>query len=354
MLNIFFNIIAVKIITDIKSFNHKKRKNMFTKTTQFAKTTFHGLNPIKKTLASLALISSVTYCIIPIITPVLGQTYYLLSMQANDKLVHERAQFLFNTKYSSNARYKSIQTDDVSWIKDKMTQTTDYQTFAGLAGSKGIGKTTAIKTAAHGLPGVIILERTAPGTTEEEIVRRACQKINGLPTNDTKRAKSIIEAYKSISGGQAPILIIPATRRLVHEHPAKLSDAGQTLSEDYKLNVLIDAEENAMPVKAELTLREDIREMEPMTDDMIRQLPQFKELFEYLNEKKNDQVVLAVCNGCPALVGVLNAKLTECAASERDTKVIKFVEQELTKTFISLDNLKRLYPNISQVCKRYM
>jgi NAD(P)-dependent dehydrogenase (short-subunit alcohol dehydrogenase family) len=181
----------------------------------------------------------------------------------------------------------------VNWIKGMLTQkkaAASYQKCSVLIGSKGIGKTTAVKTAANGLQGVIIIPSVSPGTTEKDIVEQVCEEINGSFVNNHKEsAKSIIEAYTTISGGQAPILIIQASMRDDEEQPAALTASGRTLTEDFKLNVLIDAAENAMPNK--LTLREHIREMTPMTDEMIRQLPQFTQLFEYLNAKKNDQFI---------------------------------------------------------------
>jgi hypothetical protein len=191
------------------------------------------------------------------------------------------------------------------------------------------------------------------GTGQNEIINRVCIEINGKLGEDEKRAKSIIEAYKSISGGQAPILIIPAGMRYINDKPAALTDSGRILTEEYKLNVIIDACENAM--SDQLTLREDILYMKPMTDELMRKLPQFEKLFHRLNETQNDQVVLAVSNGCPALLRDLNSKLNYCVATDRDSvirEVVKFVNAQLAKASGGIYSLIESCPKISEVCER--
>jgi hypothetical protein len=177
----------------------------------------------------------------------------------------------------------------------------DYETkqvdgnFAVLVGPGGVGKTTAVETAANGLPGVILINDVAPGTSKSEILRRVCENINGTSLGDKEeRSIKIVQVYKTISGGQVPAVIISADQRLFGERPAALTASARTLSYTYGLNVFIDTSENALP--SDLSFREEIREMKPMEDEMMRELPQFKELFEYLNESKNDRVVLAVVN----------------------------------------------------------
>jgi hypothetical protein len=317
-------------------------------------TAFQLAKTITKSIIGLS-VTGVGCFVVPMIPFAKNFSSHYLSRTLSDKeLDRQRAQLLFDIQYTSDAQYTSIRTDDVNWIKGEMMKKRalgDEKTFTVVVGPKGVGKTSAVKTAVDGLPGVIFISNIPPDTSQDEIIKRVCAKINvhGQLEDTEERALSIIEAYKTISGGQTPILIIPASPRLIDEKPAKLSDAGRVLTKTFKLNVLIDASENAMPSALEVTPREEILEMKPMTDEIMRKLPQFEQLFEYLNETKNDQVVLAVCNGSPAFLRVLNGKLNECGASEKDTEVIKFVEKELIKANLSINALEKLYPKITEV-----
>ena len=50
-------------------------------------------------------------------------------------------------------------------------------------------------------------------------------------------------------------------------------------------------------------------ELEPMSSDMMRQLPEFKDLFKLLKSQGNEEVVLAVCGGVPLILKQLNNKI---------------------------------------------
>jgi hypothetical protein len=237
----------------------------------------------------------------------------------------------------------------VYWIKEQMTRIKAHreQGFAVVVGPRGVGMTTAVETAAEGLPGVITLLNIQPGTNKDVIMNMVFEQINGplwnIKDKDVQkenRALEIIEAFKKISGGQAPILIITAEEQHPSDDHAALTASGRTLSEHFYLNVVIDAAENALPSK--LTGRERILEMKPMTDSMMRQLPQFKKLLDYLVSTGNDKIVLVVCGGCPLLLSKLKGKVK----GEDKTKT----EDEQAVRYFVYDELREAHLKIALLC----
>jgi energy-coupling factor transporter ATP-binding protein EcfA2 len=268
-----------------------------------------------------------------------------------DKRIQQRAQLLFNKKYISDSPYKSIRYEDVNDIKHTMTRnkTFDHKWFTVVIGPTGIGKTTVVKTAADGLPGVIIIQ-IEPDPSMDKIVASVYSEIIGTPENNKELAKYIIKAFKTLSGGPVPCVIIQVDAK---EEPDHLIDTARFLTEELNLNVVIDASyadtvKDWYDIHYSLT-RCYIVVIQPMTDEMMRVLPQFTELFKYLDDMTYDQMVLDLCNGNPGLLGYLNAKFEKCAAKDKGAVVRHFVEKVLTEKSASIKALIELSDRLCEV-----
>ena len=142
-----------------------------------------------------------------------------------------------------------------------------------------------------------------PGTDQDQIVDMVCVKIlkrEGSSFLNEDFMKSVIELYR-MRTGQVPIIVIEASQRSLNKSPAYLTSAARKLVDNFGLNVLIDCSENELPNEMK-TGREVMIRLEPITDDMMRQLPEFKELDDLLNKKDNLDVLLAICGGVPLLL----------------------------------------------------
>jgi hypothetical protein len=282
-------------------------------------------------------------------------TYYLLNrlnMKSPDAMVDlHRAKLLFNDKFNRSER-TSVRTDDVNWIKKQLTRKieSDNEFFTVVLGPKRVGQTFAVRTAANGLPGVIEISDVESGTSKDEILRRVFRKINDnskTPDINGERARNVIESYKVVSGGQVPIVIIN-TMELYDKQPAGLTAAALTLTKQFNLNVLIDARENS--VDNTFTGHENILEVKPMTDGMMRELHQFKKLLDYLVKTGNDKIVLAVCSGSPLLLGTLYSKFDEAAEDKKDIVIRNFVGLNLGIASSHIRATRKYIPHMSEVC----
>jgi hypothetical protein len=136
---------------------------------------------------------------------------------------------------------------------------------------------------------------------------KVCFKITNRPGSfdaNSEFIKEVVEKYRSLTN-KVPIIIIQATQRPLNEKPAELTAAARILVDDFGLNVLIDCSENAFPDNPR-TGREFMIDLEPMSWDMMRQLPEFQDLLKFLKTQGNEEVVLAICGGVPLLLKELN------------------------------------------------
>ena len=144
----------------------------------------------------------------------------------------------------------------------------------------------------------------------DKILDKVGHKITnrkGSYIENKKFMKEIIDLYRYRTG-KDPVIIIKAGELLENQEPAQLSTAARVLVDEFGLNVLIDCGENAFPEELR-THRELMIELEPMNSDMMRQLPEFKDLFKLLKSQGNEEVVLAICGGVPLILKQLNNKI---------------------------------------------
>ena len=145
------------------------------------------------------------------------------------------------------------------------------------------------------------------GRTQDEIMNMVCSKITnrkGSFIENKEFMKEVVDKYR-LRTGKVPVIIIEASQRPLNKKPANLTTAARKLSEDFPLNVFIACQENAYPNNLRIG-REFMIQLEPMSWDMMRQLPEFKDLLKFLKTQGNEEVVLAVCGGAPHLLNNLN------------------------------------------------
>jgi len=261
----------------------------------------------------------------------------------------EQAERLFK-KVNNSAQ--SIRADDVDWIKRHLSRKIepDNQFFGVVSGPRGIGKTYAILTALNGFPGVIKILDVRHGTDKDVILSRVFNKICGEDNASEDKTRKIIEAYRE-KYNKRLIVVIPADEREIDAQPALLTQAARNLVERFKVEVLIDAGENALTW---LTERESILYMEPMTDEMMCQIKEYEPLLDYLKSKGNKEVVLAACAGRPLLLNNLAHLMNKCSNEEDKEKAVrKFVENQLAEAHNSIMALSVLGAPMKKVIILY-
>lgn len=209
-------------------------------------------------------------------------------------------------------KIESIRLDDVEWIKSRFDREPSNFGFGVVEGPSGIGKSVAISTAARDFKGVLEVGPIFPRNSLDDILDGVCREITGRPGpffKNKKFMKKVVDKYIEINK-RSPIIILKASEREINEPSrCRLSQAGRFLSTEFSLNVLIDCQENAILYREDHY--ETVLEMEPMSNEMMRKLPEFQSLFELLKSQGNEEVVLAVCGGVPVLLEHLRSDISQ-------------------------------------------
>jgi hypothetical protein len=287
------------------------------------------------------------------LTGVVGFFYWLYGT--------EYVKDIFRLQYINEQRVirqvESVRRDLVTKLQDrfgpKKNPIPSTEIYLGEAGS---GKTTFIMDALHDLHGVISICVSA-GTSSSEILNKVCYQINGL-NGDWKDnqhiTKRVLQKYLA-KYGRMPIVLISAEMRDINMKPAQLTQASRHLVEMFNLHVIIDCSENALPAR-EITPRQEVIEVQPLNDEVMKKLPQFEKIKEMMLEKENDKgkweeiakVVLAVCGGVPLILNELEIKLINCKG-DKEKEISKFVVTKMAQAQKHIEILLEEYPAMKEV-----
>lgn len=265
--------------------------------------------------------------LISIATTLVG-SYYAINYYKDATCQDAKSRAKAISQFMVHKKYESVRLKDVQIIRQQLILKPEEirNKFSVLIGPRGIGKTVAIETAAENLKGIlfepikffnntnellfegiITIGPVQPGTSQDEIMNAVCAEITsreGSYSSNKEFMKKVVDAYHSQTG-KVPVIIIQASQRPLNKEPAELSAAARVLVDKFGLNVFIDCSENAFPDNPK-TGREFMIVLEPMSWDMMRELPDFKNLSKMLKTQNNEEIVLAVCGGAPLLLSDLN------------------------------------------------
>lgn len=189
---------------------------------------------------------------------------------------------------------KSLRLKDVQLIRETVhidLQNTKDQ-FLVVKGPKGIGKTVAIESAlAHTWLVCYIENPIPPGMNKLEIVNQVLDDFTNIENRFLKKNRATKHVlfwnsfFTSLSGRhRKPIIVISAQERKKGEPYAQVEEAARDLAIK-GIRVVIDSSDASLS-KDHVTIREHVIEIEPMSLDLVLQIPEIKELIEFL--KKNN------------------------------------------------------------------
>ena len=203
------------------------------------------------------------------------------------------------SRFFYKPKQMSIRSAEIAELRRKISEKKFGQNYLVVTGEKGVGKTCLIETATSTIPGVIIVE-AMPGNDADTIIKKSLQQLTRIeiwsPFNSARR---VIFWHRCFTG-RSPVIVINATERGVGQQYAGLTSAVRTLVDKYNLRVVVDGSPNSLDETLLQTKREIVFDIKPMMKDMIWQLEQFQELFEYVKKADLDSVVFAVLGGNPA------------------------------------------------------
>jgi hypothetical protein len=197
---------------------------------------------------------------------------------------------------------ESLRSAEIELLKSRLAENDFGQSYLVLTGEKGVGKSCLLRTVTSKTLGVITVKVPAK-QDEETIVKKTLQRLTRLqfdfiPPFDS--AKRVIFWHRFFTFGRSPIVILEASERKVGQEYADLTGAVRTLVEKYKLRVVVDGSPNSLDESLLRTKRQRVFDIKPMTREMIWQLDQLQDFFEYVKEAGLEDIVFAVLGGNPA------------------------------------------------------
>lgn len=220
-------------------------------------------------------------------------------------------------------------------------------------GPKGIGKSTMIDTCLKGKRGVVRV--TIPPDTKEADVVSICQNeiIGGAGwkvMDQSANVNRVLFWYHLFFRGQFPIVVMTTSERAPGRQPAELTGAVRRLSR-LGINVVVDASPNSLQPNLLTTTRQHVLNVEELSRDEIRSLPQLHQLFVVLDKERLSDVVLDLLGGIPSLYLNLDSELTvaEGRGETVSDAVTKFLLGQLNSVATDAVSLRTGIPKFKEV-----
>ena len=197
---------------------------------------------------------------------------------------------------------ESLRLAEIDLLKSKLAYKNLRQGYLVVTGEKGIGKTCLLETVTSKTAGVIFVT-AYPKDDEDTIIKKTLQRLTRIHFDFVPlfySTRRVVFWYRLFTLGRSPIIVINATERKVGQEYACLTGAVRTLVDEYKLRVVVDSSPNSLDESLLRTLRQSVIDIKAMTKEMIWQIKQLQDLFEYVKEADLDDTVFAVLGGIPA------------------------------------------------------
>jgi hypothetical protein len=174
--------------------------------------------------------------------------------------------------------------------------------FLVIYGEKGIGKSCLINSALQNTPGVIPIN-ISPGLSAHKIIEKVVDDITQSKEcywYKTMYAKKAIFWFRLFNFGNSPIVYLNAMKpKNQLQRPAKIIDAAAYLVAEYGIRVIVEGQPEAFDEYLYFSRRSDIIEVQPMSKEVLRSVPQYRELRQIIKDKNLCCLVDEVFAGVP-------------------------------------------------------
>ena len=231
-----------------------------------------------------------------VVAPFLAGSYLAVYLMLGGRVGPGRASVLaFKSYFQRSINPSSVRPSVVARIRKKISQVGPDE-FVVVHGPEGVGKTVAVATAVRGQMGVIHVNIYG-GDSSDEIVQKALRSVANVsgtfPSVDYDCPRIIF--WYQLMFRHYPLIILNLRQR-----SPKIEEAARILSYTYKLRVLVDSSDNALPDELFLWTQRarfvDVNEMDQAT---VEGIPEFTVLITSLREADLADVVYHIIGGVP-------------------------------------------------------
>ena len=252
---------------------------------------------------------------------------------------------------------ESLRFSESQIIKEILAPKRKGQQYLVVTGERGVGKTCLVNTATSKTPGVIKM-KVYPRDHQRLIVRKTLVHLANLPFTfipPFHSAKRVIWWFRLFTLGQSPIIVMNATERKVGEPFADIAGAARTLVDDHNLNVVVVGTPNSLDESIFKTTRQIILEINPMSKEMIWQIPQLQNLFDCVKKAGLENTTFAVLGGIPSRYDQLDQICEMQIKTDQDAREVigRFLCSEIYGAMDIVMNSEMRTNDMSEIIKLF-
>lgn len=225
--------------------------------------------------------------------------------------------------------------------------------YVVVTGAKGIGKSCVVETATRHTCGIVSLDVPA-GARHETIIQRSLMEVTNirLPFLNIHPSARRVLFWYGLFLRAPPIVILRVAERMDLDNYAEVPSAARELAH-LGLRVLIDGSTNSLPIETLNTKREVVMDLEPMTKEVICNIPEYQELLEELRKNDLFDVVWAIIGGVPADFQKLSQKWKLNDSRDIVAVAYEYVCELLAKSISKVDLMLAEFSNMQPILDRF-
>ena len=252
----------------------------------------------------------------------------------------------------SSAATVSLRADAVLKLR-AMLRNIGRSEYIVVTGQKGVGKTVVVDTVTQRTCGVLSVT-VAPGTPQDSIVSKVFAEVvnSRLGLFDPRSSARRVLWFYSLLRLPRPIVILRAGERRDGQDFADVPGAARELAV-FGLRVLVDGSTNSLPVELLKTTREDVLDLDGMSWDELRSIPENAGVFAVLRAERLEGLAWAVLGGVPSRYNQLGTQLKRTELQDARRVVATYLRDEIGNAISCCDRLIAACPAMKPVLEAY-
>ena len=214
----------------------------------------------------------------------------------------------------------STRTGDVHRLQDKLKHVArSRERYIVIRGPKGVGKSVLVNTALRDIWGVVEVI-VPPGTKSDSIEQTALMRLSNITKpgqDDMDQSVGQVLGCFGLLSREPPVVLLRVLSRSSGESYAGVSAAARGLCTTYGLRVVIDGGRESIPDRDVDPQQHLVMDIEPMTEDVLCSVAEFRPLIEELKERGLFELVWAVMGGVPANYRDMDEEWRYCGNLEK-------------------------------------
>jgi hypothetical protein len=247
----------------------------------------------------------------------------------------------------------SLRIQDVGRLKEKLTSIRSNE-YIIVTGAHGIGKSCVVDTAIRNT--CYIRVHVFQANTADHIVQSALKSFTGIRISfwDFQAAAKRILFFHGIFARYPPIVVLDVYERMENRSYAEIPRAVWDLA-NLGFRVLVDGPTNSIPLEALIAKGANVMDLEPMTQETLESISEFKNVIKKLRKHGLFDVVWAVVGGAPVGFKRLCRKFERAEQNDINIEFVveSYLQEMIVKAIIVIGRACISFPQIEPVLEKF-